>query len=117
MSAQPNATHFGDPCIHCGVGHDDVPPGSCLGDGAQAIPIAYRSLGVRWDGVAHYLIRMSNGEVKELHSHISFHAPYYHFGHSEDLINPPRYDANIQFPARSPSEPLNARPQGVEVGR
>ncbi len=21
--------HFGDPCIHCGVAHDDVPPGPC----------------------------------------------------------------------------------------
>lgn len=22
--------HQGDPCIHCGVAHDDVPPGPCI---------------------------------------------------------------------------------------
>ena len=27
------AVHYGDPCIRCGVGHDDVPPGPCRGDG------------------------------------------------------------------------------------
>lgn len=25
--------HYGDPCIRCGVGHDNVPPGPCRGDG------------------------------------------------------------------------------------
>jgi hypothetical protein len=25
------AHYFGDPCIHCGVAHDDVPPGPCPG--------------------------------------------------------------------------------------
>ena len=25
--------HYGDPCIRCGVGHDNVPPGPCQGDG------------------------------------------------------------------------------------
>ena len=24
--------HYGDPCIHCGVAHDDVPPGPCMGN-------------------------------------------------------------------------------------
>lgn len=24
--------HFRDPCIHCGVAHDDVPPGPCGGE-------------------------------------------------------------------------------------
>jgi hypothetical protein len=24
--------HFGDPCIYCGIPHDDVPPGPCRGD-------------------------------------------------------------------------------------
>src|SRR6185437_14279311 len=23
--------HFGDPCIYCGVPHDEVPPGECRG--------------------------------------------------------------------------------------
>lgn len=25
----PEATHFGDPCVHCGVPHDDVSVGPC----------------------------------------------------------------------------------------
>ncbi len=25
------AAHFGDPCIYCGIPHDDVPPGPCRG--------------------------------------------------------------------------------------
>jgi hypothetical protein len=25
----PEATHFGDPCVHCGIPHDEVPPGPC----------------------------------------------------------------------------------------
>lgn len=102
MVAHSGPTHFRDPCIHCGLATDDVAPGACTGDMTKAVPIAYRSLGVRWDGVEHFLIRMSNGEVKDLHSHVSNHSPYYHFGHSSDLINPPRYDANLQFPAPRP---------------
>lgn len=90
-------THFGDPCIHCGVAHDDVAPGPCTGDAAKAIPIAYRSLGVRPDGVEHFLYRLSTGEVRQQYSHISEHAPYYHFGRSDELISPPRYDANIRL--------------------
>ena len=37
ISAAPapegGAVHYGDPCIKCGVGHDNVPPGPCRGDG------------------------------------------------------------------------------------
>lgn len=37
LSAAPapegGAVHYGDPCIKCGVGHDNVPPGPCRGDG------------------------------------------------------------------------------------
>lgn len=25
-------THFGDPCLHCGIPHDAVPIGPCTGD-------------------------------------------------------------------------------------
>lgn len=27
----PAPLHFGDPCIHCGIPHDDVPRGPCTG--------------------------------------------------------------------------------------
>jgi hypothetical protein len=27
----PPPTHFGDPCIRCGIPHDDVPVGPCRG--------------------------------------------------------------------------------------
>lgn len=27
------AVHYGDPCVKCGIGHDDVPQGPCRGDG------------------------------------------------------------------------------------
>ena len=27
---EPIGKHLGDPCIHCGIAHDDVEPGPCL---------------------------------------------------------------------------------------
>jgi len=87
--------HFGDPCIHCGVSHDAIQPGPCKGDIRKAKPIAYRSLGVRYDGVERYLVRMSTGYVSEIYSHVSYHLPYYHFGHARELIQPPRYDERL----------------------
>lgn len=87
--------HFGDPCVHCAIPHDDVPPGPCNGDPSKAVPIAYRSLGVRWDGVEHFLIRLSNDCVIERHNHISEQAPYWHFGWSDTFKNPPRHEARL----------------------
>ncbi len=88
--------HFGDPCIHCAIPHDDLPVGDCQGDPAKAKPLAYCSMGVRWDGVQHYRVRFSDGRVEDRHRHISEHAPYYHFGYSDDLIDPPRYDRSLE---------------------
>jgi hypothetical protein len=88
-------THFGDPCIHCGTPPDELKPGACEGTGA-AIPIAYAGLGVRWDGVEHYRVRYSDGSVSDIHRHVSEHAPYYHFGTSASLIQPPRYDEKLR---------------------
>lgn len=59
------------------------------------IPIAYRSLGVRWDGIEHFRIKMSDGSILERYNHISEHAPYYHFGWADDFISPPRYDPTL----------------------
>lgn len=88
-------THFGDPCIHCGTAHDDFKPGACTGEG-KSIPIGYASLGVRWDGVERYRVRFSDSHIEERYAHISEHAPYFHFGHSQQLINPPRYDERLK---------------------
>lgn len=87
--------HFGDPCIHCGILHDEVEVGSCDGDAKKAKPIAYKQISVRWDNVAHYRIRFSDGHIEDRWEHISMQAPYFHFGYSNYLIHPPRYDVNL----------------------
>lgn len=92
-------THFGDPCIHCGTPQMEVEPGACLGDPAKAKVIGYASLGVRPDGVEHFCYRLSTNEACEVHSHVSNHLPYYHFGRSDDLIQPPPYDARLRASA------------------
>jgi hypothetical protein len=88
--------HFGDPCRHCEIPHDSVPVGACNGDSAKAIPIAYKSLGVRWDNIERFLLRMSDGRVEERYCHISEDAPYWHFGYSDRLTSPPRYDESLK---------------------
>jgi hypothetical protein len=88
--------HFRDPCIHCGAAQSDVAVGLCPGDPAKAIPIAYAIIETRWDGVEHYRIRFSDGRTEEVHAHVSSHLPYYHFGHSDELIQPPRYDQKLK---------------------
>lgn len=89
-------THFGDPCIHCGTPHDDVEPGACKGDPKKAKPIAYCSMGVRWDNVEHFRVRYSDGRIEDRWDHISSNVHYYHFGHSQTLQHPPRYDEKLR---------------------
>lgn len=88
--------HFGDPCRHCGIPHDDIPVGPCQGDPKKAVPLAYASLGVRWDGYEHFRVRFSDGRVEERWSHISASAPYFHFGYSDELKQPPRFDEKLR---------------------
>lgn len=88
--------HFGDPCIHCGIPHDEIASGDCTGDFKKAIPIAFASLGVRWDHVEHHRVRFSDGRIEDRWNHISENAPYFHFGHSDVLISPPRYDESLK---------------------
>lgn len=88
--------HFGDPCIHCGTPHDEAAPGPCTGDSSKAVPLAYASLGVRWDNIERFRVRMSTGEVLDLCYHISENAPYYKFGRSHELTSPPRYDQGLK---------------------
>jgi hypothetical protein len=91
-------THFGSPCIHCGLKMEDVKVVPCLGTGA-AVPIAYAVIERRWDGTVGYRVRFSDGRIEDLWSHASMSAPYYHFGRSDDLTQPPRYDKRLCSPA------------------
>lgn len=96
-STQPRPmTHFGDPCIHCGTPHDDVAVGACRGDAAKAKPIGYCLLERRWDGYERFGVRFSDSRIETLWTHPSFRAPYYHFGFSKELVQPPRYDPRIK---------------------
>jgi hypothetical protein len=95
-------THFGDPCIHCGLTLDQFQVGACTGDAAKAKPIAYRSLGVRWDGVEGFLVRMSTNQVVERWHHISEHAARRGFNMLGEMQPPPRYDQRLTHgPARA----------------
>lgn len=88
------ATHYGDPCIHCGIGHDLVPVGPCQGDPCKAVVIAYVSLGVRHDQIEHFVLRMSDGLIKELYAHISYHFTWEHLATRDERLkahSPYRY--------------------------
>jgi hypothetical protein len=74
---------------------EDFAPGDCLGDAKKAIPIAYRSLGTRWDGYEHFLIRLSTNEVVERWFHYSAQAAYRGFSMLGDIQQPPRYDERL----------------------
>jgi len=98
-------THFGDPCIHCGTPHDDVATGDCKGEVSDragelknAIPVAWCSLGVRWDNVEHYRILFSDGSVRERWAHIDMRLPFCNFGYEDHFPRPGmiRYDANFR---------------------
>lgn len=90
-------THFGDPCIHCGKAMEDFDVGACQGEKSKAIAIAYRSLGVRWDGYEHFLVRLSTNEVVERWCHYSTQAPYRGFKMLGDIQQPPRMDPKLML--------------------
>ena len=87
-------THFGDPCIHCGVPHDDVPSGPCTGT-SPPVPVAFATISVRWDGVEHFRVRYSDGHIEDRWDHASMNAPYYHFG-AKQFGSPPEYDPKLK---------------------
>jgi hypothetical protein len=87
--------HFGDPCVHCGIPHDEVPVGPCQGDPAKAVPITYRSMGVHGDGIERFLIRFSDTHVEQRDFPVSQQAPYWHFGYSDHRRQPPRQDDRL----------------------
>src|SRR3546814_889522 len=89
--------HFGDPCIFCGVGHDDIEPGPCPANDGKIRVAHYASLGVRQDGVEHYRYRTTDGKVHEVYSHVSNRLPYWHFGWADDFTQPPAYDVGLRM--------------------
>lgn len=60
-------THFGDPCIHCGIPHDEVPSGACRGDTSKARVLAYCIDRQAWEnpgsGAMTVLCKMTTGQV------------------------------------------------------
>lgn len=54
----------------------EIERGPCGGDMSKAVPIRWRSLGVRWDNVEHFLILMSSGKFTERWDHIEFATPW-----------------------------------------
>ncbi len=62
-------THFGDPCIHCGIPHDDVPPGPCTGDASKAKVLAYCCSRQAWQNPGNecstYTCHMSDGSFRD----------------------------------------------------
>lgn len=51
----------------------------------------WHSLGVRWDGVEHYLIQMSNNDIVDRWEHASMSLPY-------TYLSDARYDASLRHP-------------------
>ena len=68
--------HYGDPCIHCGTPHDDVPTGSCMGDPKKAIILAYCVARQAWEnpGSRCNTVRcaMSDGSIRDEAWHPSY---------------------------------------------
>lgn len=72
MSNLATITHFGDPCIHCGIAHDNVPVGPCTGDRTKAIVIRYCITRQGWqnNSGAQTVIRlMSDGTTEMVGTH------------------------------------------------
>jgi hypothetical protein len=60
--------HYGDPCVHCGLAHDGVPPGPCNGDPEKAVPVAYAVVRQAWQhigGADTIRLAMSDGTIRE----------------------------------------------------
>ncbi len=73
-------THFGDPCIHCNVPHDEVEVGACKGSPEKAIVLGYCVARQAWQnpgsGCDTVLCKMSDGSVRQEARHPAEHWPY-----------------------------------------
>lgn len=77
-------THYGDPCIHCGLPHDEVAPGPCTGDGAPIV-VAYRIDRQAWqtsNGADLVLCWMSDGSLRQ-----EGHYPQEHWAFTDRFRN------------------------------
>ncbi len=63
-------THYGDPCLHCGIGHDDVPVGPCKGETNKAVVIGARYITRRWDCCEHWRVLWSDGRIESVWWHV-----------------------------------------------
>lgn len=84
--------HFRSPCVHCGIAMEDVPKGPCPGDPAKAVPMVWRSLGVRWDKVERFLIQYSDGRFEDRWEHIAMQLPF-------NYLKDARYDQKLRRPS------------------
>ena len=84
-------THYGDPCIHCGIPHDDIPSGPCMGDLRKVRPIRYRDFGQRKSDLRrHLLVLFSDGTYTDYWLHPDEPDPW--------MLNiPPVFDQNLTY--------------------
>ena len=83
-------THYGDPCIHCGIPHDDVLPGPCRGDLMKVRPIRYRAISERRaDSRRHLLVQFSDGSFEDYFLHPDEPDPW-------SMQTSPRYDEYLR---------------------
>ena len=72
--------HFGDPCVHCGIAHDDVAPWPCKGDPTKAVVVAYcvqrQAYQNPGSGCDTVRCAMSNGTIRDDARHPAEHWPY-----------------------------------------
>ncbi|OAF05424.1 hypothetical protein AYJ54_00525 [Bradyrhizobium centrolobii] len=70
-------THFGNPCIHCDIAHDEVEPGPCKGDSEKAIVLAYCVWRQAWQnpgsGCDTVRCKMSDGSIRDDARHPAEH--------------------------------------------
>ena len=76
--------HFGDPCIHCGIGHDDLTVGPCQGDPNKVKPIRLGVIRQAWQNPVtqcdDIIVLMSDGWTRR-----ESHYPSEHWRYSERL--------------------------------
>lgn len=60
------------------------------------VVIRWRSLGVRRDGVEHFLLLWSNGKFEDRWAHISENLPYWQFKRDAGFGHPPPYDPELR---------------------
>lgn len=92
-------THFGDPCIHCAIPHDDVPPGPCRGDSKKARVLAYAVIRQGWEnlgGADTVRMAMTDGSLRTEGRHAAEHWPYNSYFRSAEVLAPHEFRAKYE---------------------